>query len=697
MMMKSLALASAVWALAAFADGGSATRFELSAHEIASRPKSLTLTLERLDSQPGDAPIAVEWPDDAEALTIAIPNGVWNVVVGGDGTWHDPRVVIVPAAHAVPVHLYPRADVVGRIEAEGTLPPEMALHLTRSVPLDPFERSVSCPVFEKEFQCVVPAGEYDAVLRAEGFVGHVFAGVRFDAGTSFDLGLVKLVRGRSIILPVAGPKGTDIAKASVIAIPAGAPRSLQQSRGRYRGRGWFQIDGVGSGQYVISARHPSGLTSSRRSVTVRTADLLVSEPLVLSKPGRIHLTIDPPVAGAGRRWSVELEKVVVSREMETVAASMASERGHWTSPPLPQSGYTIVVRDDTRTVYRNSISLEDSDVDLGALVVARRVTGTVRLGDQPLEADIELSSDAGLSAQTRSTRDGTFEVVLPDLTTESWAVQVDASLPAVHRRLTVELPFGKNEVTLDLPSLQIDGVVVDAEEKPVSATVTVIGDSTDYLGQAESENDGTFSLAGLAPGKYQVKADAFGDSSDILDVELSEESVSIKLMTHPQRLLRGRVVSASGPVAGARLLARSLDVPMFVHHEWRADDQGRFTAVLPPKTTEVEIEIRAPGFAYASGRVRYATDELLIRIGQSGGTIFVPNEAAGARTRLYHEGAEIFLSALTREWTVVRHSDGVEILDIEPGAYRFCMEKGPDRRCVDGFLPPHGTLRFAKP
>lgn len=170
-----------------------------------------------------------------------------------------------------------------------------------------------------------------------------------------------------------------------------------------------------------------------------------------------------------------------------------------------------------------------------------------------------------------------------------------------------------------------------------------------------------------------------------------EETASVRLRLEHGREVRGRVVSAFGPVPGARISIYPTNVPGRIVTTHTTDERGEFLIVLPPNAADLDVRVFPPGFAYTMGRVGYQPKKpLIVTVDQRGGTLVV-NAPPDAALRLHHEGAMTWLSALRSSWSTSTRQDGSLCLEaMEPGAYTLCSESA----CTDGFLPPQGELRL---
>jgi len=146
--------------------------------------------------------------------------------------------------------------------------------------------------------------------------------------------------------------------------------------------------------------------------------------------------------------------------------------------------------------------------------------GPTRLNLQPLDGQMMMNSPGGSTAD-----DGTF--TLANTSPGRYRVNVNGKPEGTYLKsirfgdqdvlangLTV--PPGNSstrlEVMLGANAAKVEGVVQDAEGKPLSSTIVTLlsdpaaPDRSDLYQQANTDQNGKFSMKGIAPGKYRVYA-----------------------------------------------------------------------------------------------------------------------------------------------------------------------------------------------
>ncbi|HMG54459.1 MAG TPA: sigma-70 family RNA polymerase sigma factor, partial [Kofleriaceae bacterium] len=162
-------------------------------------------------------------------------------------------------------------------------------------------------------------------------------------------------------------------------------------------------------------------------------------------------------------------------------------------------------------------------------------------------------------AGTESDERGRYSLCLPD---HNSRVRVEADGYG-----TVALPFHLyGELQRDIvlvPEAVLVGQVVAGDHPVPGARVIATPDETDRQHQvatrwAAADRDGRFQIAGLAPGRFQLRAFADGVATATPQPALAQPAAAsreIRIALEAVAEVRGRVVMAGHPVGGARIAA----------------------------------------------------------------------------------------------------------------------------------------------
>lgn len=189
-----------------------------------------------------------------------------------DGFWAEEQVVFPGKSgqDAIRLRLFPTGVLRARIEPpRGESPPKALAVRFQPAPGTggktglPKEATVSCPVREAVWECAVPAGRLDLRIKSEGLIPVYQWGTGVEPGKKKDLGALSLRRGASVAgwvqleggeppaRPVRVALSTQTAAYSDTPHDAERLRSLARET-RTNERGFFQIEGVIPGSYVVT-------------------------------------------------------------------------------------------------------------------------------------------------------------------------------------------------------------------------------------------------------------------------------------------------------------------------------------------------------------------------------------------------------------------------------------------------------------
>lgn len=687
----------------------------------------------------------------SSAMTVLdLPPGRWSLQAEAPGYWGSPEFVELGAEPTeVILDLWPAGTIEGGfVQAEGEQPPTQLEVFFRPAPgvakgNGPAPAKSNCLLEKGSWRCTVPAGILDLRFQAQGFIPRYQWGITVPHLGTARLGRFDLARGSAILGWVVTADRSPIAKGARVEL---RPRMGGPVSGRERGRlesltlsapvnerGFFQVDGVPAGSYVLEANQ-APFAPSRVTVQVLAGEVteVANPPMVLDFPEVLEVVLDPPLDTEGKPWSVELSQLDRnSMEMTKVTATIAGEDGTWKKEGLPQGSYMIKIGSHSGDTWlRQEIELDDRPVPVFLDLDVVKVVGTVKLGKSPLSATLTFGGRFGASRiKGRSDDDGRFEMALPRA--GEWTVHVASEAPPAIRefpKVLVEPLPGKDvaEIELDLADTWLRGRVVDESNKRAAGAIVNVktaGPQAEPQIQGFSDESGEFEFFGLPPGPVLVGADAGADrSSDRITVQLSEDAdpETVVLKLRQQVRITGTVVSASGPVIGARVKAAPVGVPYFGVRTVTSDAQGRFEVVLPPAAREMFVAVVAPGFALRMLRLPVTKDrEITVGVDQTAGTLILESEVPHTLAEpedsyvvILHKGASEALPLLSA-WAILSgevpaSSTRSRIPNVEPGDYRACwvlpaeragFDLGviPQGRCADGFLSANGELMLKLP
>lgn len=666
---------------------------------------------------------------------------VWKVRAEAQGLWSEERIVAVDPERATDVSL--RLFPAGRLTARWSGPPGEAVPSALTVRFAPSpadgpeglpQATISCPVVDGSVTCELPAGRLDLRLRAEGFIPLYRWGVGVDHGRARDLGPLLPRRGASVagwIETQAGEAPARPVRIELAPERLGAPeRQGEWQRLRSVGleaasneRGFFQIEGVAPGSYVLSIKE-AGYAPIRVSPVVVREGLQteVIDRLVLSPPVRLELSISPPIDPYGRPWRIQLREQRAYGDPAVASwQGTASREGLWVQGGLAPGAYQLAVADDEGGRWDSrEISVEGNPAAVQVEVPVVEVRGSVTLGDEPLAATLWLGGQFGQRrVRFEADEEGRFQGLLPG--EGLWKAEVVSQKERFRAPLDpvdVRVPPGKSYATVSLkvPATLLAGETVDeAGRKVAGALVSALATAA----EVETDEEGEFEVRGLKPGMVLFEAEHHEASSGPVEALIKEEGESprLRLVLRKKKEIQGRVASAWGPVPGAELLAfPAVDrVAGAAVVAAISGADGRFTLEVPSDVRQLTLLVFAPG--YAMRLLPVSVDGKLaldIAVDTAGGTLVLdlPESQAGSPPPLLlHNGTFTLLPLLSRwvrlqggAWQVPQ-SGRFTVPNVEIGDYRLCsadssgeVRQGREPKgCASGFLAPSAELTLVPP
>jgi hypothetical protein len=710
------------------------------------RKARLAWSASRADVQGGSA--VVDVPGET---ILDLPSGPsWTVRAELEGFWSEDRTFVVRDAggERIEVVLFPAGFFEGSFDpgpAEEAPPAEISVRF-RPAPAQPGgprlpEGIVSCPVEEGVWRCHLPAGDLDLRLKAGSYLPVYLWGVQVRASQRTKAGALRLRPGAAVVGWVeTEPEGLAAVSCRVMLNPeAAGPPTDAVTLGRLEAlllesrtndRGFFQVEAVPPGRYTLSVSSPGFATAEIGPVEVRSGlEAEVLDPIVLRKPVRFEALLDPPVDPYGEPWRIVLQ----ARPPASVRhEGQASKEGLWAKPDVAPGWYDLGVLGDLGSRWlTQEVEVRAGQAPLPIQIPLVEIHGRLRQGDEPLSGTLWFG---GLSGSRRIRFDadegGELSGFLPEeglwkveLFEESGSLRVGLEPVEVRR-----LPGARRaEVEIVVPDTTLAGEVVDEAGKPVpgaSLQVDSVGPrEKQKASRFEADAEGKFRIRGLAPGPASVEAELGEQISGWIPITLQDkgESPWLRLVVRARREVRGRIVSAGGPVSGARIegFPDFGDAAVATGVEATSDPTGEFSLALPPGIRAVHLRVLAPGFAFRLLKASVVSGQALeIALEPQAGTLIL-ERAAGQEGSppppsglLFHGGTFLpleLLHAWVRLQGIPWPDHGPLIVPgMEMGEYALCSGREavgaalagaepPASSCSRGFLAPFGELFLKKP
>lgn len=531
-----------------------------------------------------------------------------------------------------------------------------------------------------------------------------------------------------------------VPRASVVASPMRSgdePRMpLHTWRGVADERGFFQLHGLSAGTYRLELTAEGRVPRVLEAVEVSPGAETIVGTVALPSPLRLSVAIQPPRHPDGARWMVELSPVRRLPDEEPVRVE-ASEEGIAEVDSLRPAEYYVRVQGpggDNLHFERHEV-VGDEWLSLEVPVV--QVAGTVRLGGEPIAADVVLEGGDGDRVELASDEMGrlTGWMRRPHrpwlMATVAWT-----EAEARRQRLLEVVPSVEDEtieLAIDLPAGVLHGEVVDAEGRPQRG-VRVIATPAERASRftrvrGRTDLQGRFHLTGLDSTRYQLQAGGNGGpASEVVTVDLSADvpAGDVRLVVWPTRELEVRVLADHEPVPGAEV-----SLGAFGRHPVAlaatTDPGGGATFEVPESVERAVVTVFAPSRSLWSGCLALGDEPLVLALPIGGaGTLSLrllgrndlPPILGGRNVLLTGDGGFVDYGTLVhwnRSLQAERalETDGAEVVEslaipaLAPGRYALTWTGAPEWElaavaCAGGFsglgwvtLSPGGEARLS--
>ncbi len=684
---------------------------------------------------------------------IALPAGsAWEAQVVAPGFWV--RRFSFPVAgvgdQVQRLDVWPLGSVVGRLvsaEKPPALPKKLVVTTlplrstakNRAVP----KGEIECPVdLEGRFRCEMPAATYDLSVFVETFIPLYSWDVSVAGGGETDLKTLTLRRGASLAGWVAaGAEGVvDPEKCRVILSPTVASGgadigaieklSLMGREAKVNGRGFFQFVGLAPGSYIVGVEQEGALGEPRGPIQVAAGgETYLPEPFLLEAPLDLELVVEPAKDWLGRSWAVKVERSLGPGDprTETVFEGNTSADGVARARRQKRGMFTVRVSDSTGqkmlTEY-NLVFNSPADARRVFEIPWIEVEGSVRLGDEPLQASLWFGGRSGpTSIRIDTDKEGRFAGALSR--EGHWRIDLAAESPpiALQLRRTLEAKKGMARLEIEVPDTRIFGRVVGPSGQPEPHAMVSALESDGSSQILSADNTGNFELRGVAPGELGLVAETLqGDLAGdqvILAVGKDSEIGPVELRLQKKARFAGRVLTAHGAAAGAAVTVLGIRPARFGSDRARAAADGSFEARLPAGTESAEAVVAALGSALTAFELKPGPSVDLTVV-ELGGRVEVTLGAPfarrvseeGAFLMLFQNGLELppyVLSAWARSHGESSSLGGRRHFPaLAPGSYSACLvpvssfldlsQTGWSPKlaieCRSGSLAPGGTLRL---
>jgi hypothetical protein len=631
--------------------------------------------------------------DGAARVAMALPrSGVWRVRAEREGCWAPSAAAV--AGETVTLSFSRLMEVtgslVGRIPADSSIS-GLAFLRKESRSRDEGE-PVSCELLEGRWRCDLPAGvELDLRIEIAGYAALHYWDVAGTPEHPPELPSVRLAPGASVAGWVERGDRDPVAGARVVLHPLQArrpgDRGLETSRrriARTNDRGFFQFEGLSAGEYGLVSEIEGLSPAVVEPITVVDGESLVwPRPIRHAPLATLRLALTPRSESESGLWAIELmEPSPLIGSRPAPIEGTASAEGMWESGPLRATRYELVVKSGNGSVFHRETVDASGGGELALMITLPTLlrSGTLRAGDEPLEAGITFLHVDGQSVHAASGEDGSFQAVFPR--TGTWSPKVRLGRGRSELRIApVEIEQDDRPIDLSLPGGRIRGTVADAAGTPVKAAVHLtIG--RELVAQRLTEGDGGFEFVGIAPDSYQLHARGV-EGTAVVPARIEEsETIELDLVLQPYRRVSGSVVTPSGTPASGAVVAISTGNMSWVRVP--VDRNGTFRHDAPADAVEAQVAVLTYSYPIAFRKFPIG-DPALIVLTPAGGLLRIRWGDAPVPW-LSGNGVTAPLGTLFFPEPFGRFGGG---LYLEQGSWRTCSASGD---CRDVQISPGGEV-----
>ncbi len=653
------------------------------------------------------------------SCTLHLMPGLWTLSFSSPGWFlRDSQILVQPGKQDVSVEMRRTGLVRATLKPMGMPLPTLTARFSSSTDSG---ADVPCIVERDAFECAIPWGTWDVRIGAPGFISQYYWDVAVDPDDELILGRFALQRGSSFVGMVdfatglaSGSEVGRIEDAVVIITEVGADGKSSVT-GRPNAKGFFQFPTIAAGTYRVLARLGTLESDSREIKILSDREANLRDPLLLDRPKQLTVQTHPPRDPHDQPWKLEVAEITKDgRRILSPVSETLSDVGEAIVGRLRTGSYRVSILDSNGSTWaRQRIQIGSTDESLTFDTDSVRVRGKLSYLERPLSASLRFRNrESGSEVTMVSDNDGEFRGVVPALA-DSWQVRVESRDPSVARDLVVDLrPIdGEAELNIPLPSSGLDGRVLDQDGTAVTegGIVTLSDEKQATMVQGRLLEDGTFAFHGLETGSYQLRVSTYSQrESDTIQIQIEEDEIAaVDVLVKENEGLLGIVTFRGRPVPGATVWSFPVGSGQLFFIPRTTDETGRFRALLPSGSAEVDFLVQAGGFATRLLRQGTSNREVAIELEQQGGILEVdlppPNTAPNAvHPFLMHERAWIPARMLTRGAQELEQGVSSQI-HVEPGVYVLCLASNlsalqagavPSQQCITGTVPYGGASRL---
>lgn len=299
--------------------------------------------------------------------------------------------------------------------------------------------------------------------------------------------------------------------------------------------GWYQLDGIPAGSYVVIASK-TGYLDSNKSITLGVGEVSLQYFSLTPLNGFISGFISSTAGGPLERANVSF------RVGSTTLTVESNQTGYYLSPALPEGIYSVTASyagfnsktTDGIPVVRGNVT---DNVNLTLEPRPNRLYGVVKAGTLLLPG-VNVSI-IGTRHYNISNYEGSYQIA--NITAGIY--NVSASLSGYETNVTQVIILAGTDILLLIDLTQLPGAqlwvkvtAADSGAPLVGVLITIVAEDGEPLTQS-TNIDGRFAFTGLDPGNFTLQLVKDGYSPiELNDIAISaEENTSLVIQMKPLR------------------------------------------------------------------------------------------------------------------------------------------------------------------
>ncbi|HEX4954919.1 MAG TPA: carboxypeptidase-like regulatory domain-containing protein [Thermoanaerobaculia bacterium] len=375
----------------------------------------------------------------------------------------------------------------------------------------------------------IEPGSYELAATADDYLPAALAGLELGPRERRAGIVLRLQPGAMLEGTVVDEEGRPHPRAAIFAqTKSETVTMLGTAGGATDASGRYRLAGLAVGQISVRVA-AEGFVAETHEVDIRPGtqqrDFVLRRGV--SVAGRV---VDEEGAGVGGALLLLAQPEGSGAALHT----MSAPDGQFRMPSVPPGTYRLMVQTQGFLVPSEGLPLEVGERPIAdfEVVLARGATLAGRVvgleAAQMAGVQVTAADENGQTAWARLDARGGFE--MKGLAPGTWRVSVVSAATNQGTEATVEIGAGQRLVELELvlaEGLRLAGLLLSNGVPFVEATVGALGaNGSMVVGQTDPE--GRFAFAGLAPGRYRVIfADPRRDRACLREVELSSDDATL--------------------------------------------------------------------------------------------------------------------------------------------------------------------------